>query len=328
MTGKMKAIRVHEFGGPSVLRCEELPVPDVGTDQVLVQVHAAGVNPVDTYIRSGTYALKPPLPYTPGTDAAGVVAAIGAGVTHLAVGDRVYTAGALTGAYADFALCRGDQVYPLPDNCGFDGGAALGVPAATAFRALFQKGHARAGEKLLVHGATGSVGLAAVQLALAAGLKVYATGGSNEGRLQLAGLGAEAVFDHHAADHVTQLRQQSGGVDLVLEMLGNVNLENDLQLLSSNGRVVIIGNRGRTEIDPRLIMQKEAVVTGVMLFAATPAELAEIHAGLYRHLANGSLTPVIARGFALDDAALAHEAVLQSHVGKLVLTPTAGLPCI
>lgn len=319
----MNAIRVHEFGGPEALRCERMAVPEVGASEVLVRVHAAGVNPVDTYIRSGSYAVKPALPYTPGMDAAGVVAAVGAGVTSVAPGDRVYTSGTLSGAYADFALCQASQVFALPDNCDFAQGASLGTPAATAFRALFQKGRARSGEKLLVHGATGSVGLAAVQLALAAGLEVYATGGSEEGRRQLALLGVAAVFDHRSDTYVGELEAQSGGVDLVLEMLGNVNLQTDLQLLARNGRVVVIGNRGRIEIDPRLIMQKEAIVTGVMLFAATAKEQAEIHAGLYHYLAAGALAPVLGRSFALADAALAHEAVLQSHVGKLVLLTQA-----
>lgn len=324
----MQAIRVHQFGTPDVLCCEALPVPEVGAGEVLVSVRAVGINPVDTYIRAGNYAALPPLPYTPGMDAAGVVAAIGAGVTKVAVGDRVYTAGTLSGAYADFALCQMAQVFALPNNCGFDAGAALGVPAATAFRALFQKGRARAGDKLLVHGASGSVGLAAVQLAQAAGLKVYATAGSDAGLNQLNSFAVEGVFDHRRDDYVSALDAQAGGVDLVLEMLANVNLENDLQLLAANGRVVVIGSRGRTHIDARLIMQKEALVTGVMLFAATPAELAEIHAGLYRHLSDASLTPVVSRGFALADAALAHAALAQPHVGKLILTTVAGMPCI
>lgn len=318
MTAQMQAIRVTEFGEPEVLRCTSVPVPSVGAGEVLVQVHAAGVNPVDTYIRSGNYALKPALPYTPGMDAAGVVVEASEGVPF-AVGDRVYTSGTLSGAYADFALCRAGQVFALPDNCDFAAGAALGTPAATAFRALFQKGRARAGEKLLVHGATGSVGLAAVQMALAAGLKVYATGGSEEGLAFLASLPLAGVFDHRSSGYADELNAQVGGVDLVLEMLGNVNLQTDLQLLARNGRVVVIGNRGRIEIDPRLIMQKEAIVTGVMLFAATAEEQREIHAGLYRYLAAGALAPVLARSFVLADAALAHEAVLQSHVGKLVL---------
>lgn len=319
----MKAISVGEFGGPEVLRCKTVPIPEVGAGEVLVAVHAVGVNPVDTYIRSGTYAVKPALPYTPGTDAAGVVAVVGAGVTGVASGDRVYTAGTVSGAYADFALCKASQVHPLPANCSFAQGAALGTPTATAFRALFQKGRAQAGETLLVHGATGSVGLAAVQLALAAGLRVYATGGSEEGRALLTQLGVAAVFDHHSPDYVERL-QQAGGINLVLEMLGNVNLERDLQLVARDGRIVIVGNRGRIEIDPRLIMQKEAVVTGVMLSAATPTELAEIHAGLNRYLVDGRLSPVVGQRFTLEEAALAHETVLKSHVGKVVLLTEVG----
>ncbi len=317
----MKAIRVHQFGAADVMRCEDIQTPAPAKDGVLIQVEAAGVNPVDTYIRTGTYAVKPELPYTPGIDVAGVVSAVGDDVTRFAKGDRVYAAGTVTGGHAAMASCREVQVYPLPDNVSSEQGAALGVPAATAYRALFQRGKAQAGERVLIHGATGSVGLAAVQMAQAAGLTVYATGGSEAGRQTLADMKVAGVFDHYAAGYTEAIQQASGGVDLVLEMLGNVNLAADLQLIDQQGRIVVIGNRGAIEINPRAIMQKEAIVTGVMLFAATPEEQVEIHNGLYRYLQQGDLTPVIGQRFSLAEAAKAHEAVLASHVGKIVLVP-------
>src|SRR2546425_5704563 len=133
----MKAIRVHQFGAPEVMRLEGVPSLKPGPGQVLVRIHAAGVNPVETYIRSGTYARKPALPYTPGTDAAGIVESVGEGVTRVDIGDRVYTAGALTGTYAEQALCLESQVHPLPKHVSFAQGAAIGIPYATAYRALF-----------------------------------------------------------------------------------------------------------------------------------------------------------------------------------------------
>ena len=147
----MKAIRVKQFGAPGELRLAEVPVPQPEAGQVLVRIHAAGVNPVETYIRSGSYARKPELPYTPGSDGAGVVEAVGAQVTTCQPGDRVYTAGTITGSYAEYALCQAGQIHPLPDKVSFAQGA-LGVPYATAYRALIQRAAAVAGETVLVDG--------------------------------------------------------------------------------------------------------------------------------------------------------------------------------
>src|SRR6266496_146350 len=179
----MKAIRVHEFGGPEVLRLEEVPTPRPGPGEVLVRIHAIGVNPVETYIRAGTYARLPALPYTPGNDGAGVVEEIGSDVNEFKPGDRVYTGGSLAGStYAEFTLCKTAQVHPLPENVSFAQGAAMGTPYATAYRGLFQRADAKPGETVLVHGASGGVGTAAVQLARACGLRVFGTAGSDQGR--------------------------------------------------------------------------------------------------------------------------------------------------
>src|SRR6202158_4625112 len=160
----MKAIRVHEFGGPEVLKLEETPTPKPDAGQVLVKVHAAGVNPYDTYMRAGTYAIKPPLPYTPGSDAAGVVEAVGDGVKKVKPGDRVYTAKTLSGAYAEYALALEEQVHPLPEKISFGQGAGVWVPYGTAYYAFHHSAEARASETVLVHGASGGGGRAAVQM--------------------------------------------------------------------------------------------------------------------------------------------------------------------
>lgn len=321
----MKAIRVYEFGGPETLRYEDTPIPSPGPNQALIQVHAAGVNPVDAYIRTGTYARKPDLPYTPGSDAAGIIVALGDGVDGLAVGDRVYTSGTLSGSYADYAVCDAKQVFRLPVQVTFTQGAALGTPYATAWRALFQRGRAVAGETVLVHGATGGVGLAAVQLAAAAGLRIFATGGSEKGRELVMEQGAQQVFDHHGSDYIDRIKSLSGGIDLVLEMLANVNLDRDLGLLARGGRVVVIGSRGRVEIDPRQTMQKETAIFGMTLFGATEKETRSIHAGLGAGLSNGSLAPVVGCTLSLADAAEAHELVMRSATyGKIVLLTTEG----
>lgn len=320
----MKAIRVHQFGAPEVMLLEELPDLKPGAAQALVRIHAAGVNPVETYIRSGTYARKPALPYTPGTDAAGVVESVGDGVTRVAVGDKVYTAGSLTGTYAQQALCHESQVHPLPKHVSFAQGAAMGIPYATAYRALFQIARAAPGDYVLVHGASGGVGIAAVQLARAAGMKVIGTGGSGKGRALVKEQGAHYVLDHRAPDHLEQIVALTGGrgVDVILEMLANVNLSHDLKLLSQGGRVVVIGSRGTVEIDPRDAMVRDAVILGMVLFNTPERETANIHAALSAGLENSTLRPVIGQELPLADAPRAHQAVMQPGAyGKIVLVP-------
>src|SRR5260370_38047366 len=169
----MKAIRVHQFGGPEVLKLEEVPTPKPDAGQLLVHVRAAGVNPYDTYMRAGTYAIKPHLPYTPGSDAAGTVEAIGTGITKVKPGDRVYTARTLTGAYAEYALALEDQVHRLPQNISFEQGAGVWVPYATAYHALHHFAKPRAGETVLVHGATRRVGTTSLSITRALLLPLF-----------------------------------------------------------------------------------------------------------------------------------------------------------
>jgi NADPH2:quinone reductase len=320
----MKAIRVEEFGDPSVLRVAEVPTPQPGAGEVLVQLHAVGVNPVETYIRTGKHATRPPLPYTPGTDGAGVVEMVGDGVTELSVGDRVYVSKAKTGTYAEQCVSLTADVRPLPAVCSFAQGAALGVPYATAWRALMQRGGGQRGETVLINGATGGVGVAALQFARSVGFTVFATGGSEAGRVFLKAQGADEVFDHHDPAYRQAVLDRTGGrgVELILEMLANVNLAHDLKLLAAHGRVVVIGSRGPIEIDPRETMMREADIRGVMLGQATPAELAEAHRAIRLGLENRALTPVIARELPLAEAPAAHEAVMASGPpGKIVLVP-------
>jgi NADPH:quinone reductase len=321
----MKAIRVHEFGGPEVLRLEEVPKPQPGPGEVLIRMHAIGVNPVETYIRAGTYARLPALPYTPGNDGAGVVEQIGDSVTEFKPGDRVYTGGSLTGStYAEFALCKTVQVHRLPANVSFAQGAAMGTPYATAYRGLLQRADAKPGETVLVHGASGGVGTAAVQLARARGLRVFGTAGSDEGRKVAREQGAHEVFDHRAPDHFEQIIKATGGrgVDVIVELLANVNLGKDLTILAKGGRVAIIGSRGRVEIDPRDTMQRDADLRGMALPNTSPEEMASIHAALVAGLENGTLRPVIGKEFPLAEAAQAHRAVMEpGATGKIVLVP-------
>lgn len=318
----MKVIRVHSFGGPDVLQLESVPDPIPGPNEVLIRIHAIGVNPVETYIRAGTYASKPTLPYTPGTDAAGVVEAVGDQVRKVRVGERVYTTGSLTGTYAELALCAQEQLWPLPEHCTFSQGAALSIPYSTAYKALYTRGAARAGETVLVHGATGGVGLAAVQFASAAGLRVFGTGGTVYGHDVVKREGAELVFDHRAENYANDILAATDGrgVDLIIEMLANVNLARDLTLLAKFGRIVVVGSRGKIEIDPRGLMRTEGQILAVQ--SSTPEERATAQAAIIAGLKAKTLRPIIARERLLSEASAAHQEVLETKApGKIVLLP-------
>jgi NADPH2:quinone reductase len=317
----MKTIRVHEFGGPEVLKLEELPDPKPAADQLVVRLNSIGVNPVETYVRAGKYGPRA-FPYTPGADAAGVVESIGSDIGSVAIGQRVYVIGSITGTYAEKALGTATQVHLLPDRLSFDQGAAIGVPFGTAYRALFIRGNARPNETVLIHGASGGVGTAAVQLAANHGCIVFGTAGTNQGRELVLSLGASEVFDHRSDNCFQQIldRTSGRGVDLIIEFLADKNLDKDLGLLAKRGRVVVVGNRGRTEIDARQTMAKDSDIRGMSLMHADGPELALIHAALAAGFRNGTLTPIVGKKFPLADAGKAHEAVMESGAhGKIVL---------
>lgn len=319
----MKAIRVHQFGGPEVLQLEEVPDLQPGPGQVVVRVHAAGVNPVEAYIRTGTYASKPSLPYTPGSDAGGVVLKVAPDVKRVQTGDRVYVTNSRTGTYAEQTLCDESKVHPIPDGVSFEQGAAMGVPYATAYRGLFLRAQAQPAEIVLVHGASGGVGTAAVQLAHAAGIKVIGTAGSEQGMELVKKHGAEHVLNHTSPGYLDELKQLTSnrGVDVILEMLANKNLANDLQVLAKKGRVAVIGNRGSIEINPREAMMREADIRGVTLMNTSEEEYREIHAALCAGLETGALRPVIGEKIPLAEARRAHEEIMRHSgaLGKMVL---------
>lgn len=319
----MKGIEVKEFGDPKVMELVEKPTPEAGIGEVVVQVRAIGVNPVETYIRAGTYPKLPDLPYTPGGNVAGIISSRGPDVSQWQLGDRVYSAATISGAYAEMALCRTDQVFRLPDNISFAQGAAIGVPAATAWRALFIRGRAKAGERVLIHGASGSVGQAALQLARDAGMVVFGTAGTAQGCKLVQDLGAVVVNHNEEGYEEALLSATSGeGFHLILEMLANKNLEKDLLLLAPRGRVIVIGSRGRIEIDPRLTMGKETEIRGLAVFNATQEEGVTTHTALIVAMEQGVLLPTVSREMALADAPLAHQLVMtDGNCGKIVLIP-------
>ncbi len=319
----MRAIRVHQFGDPSVMKLETLPDPVAGPGQVVVRLRAIGVNPVDTYIRSGWYGPQK-FPYTPGYDGAGVVEQIGAGVAGVKAGDRVMVYRPASGTYTDLALCEQKNVLPLPPNLSFEQGASLGISYFTAYVALFDRGRAKKGETVLVHGATGGVGTACVQLAHAAGLRVIGTGSTEAGRAMAEAQGAEEVFDHSKPGYLDEIRAATGGhgPNLIIEMLANVNLEHDLGLAAAKGRIVIVGSRGKIEITPRLTMRGNLDVLGMSLHNATDEELGAAWVQISAGIASGRLKPVVGETMKLEEAAAAHERIMAPGAsGKIVLVP-------
>jgi NADPH2:quinone reductase len=319
----MKSIRIHNFGGPQVLQLEEIPDPIAAAGQVVVRAQAIGVNPVDTYIRAGKYGPKQ-FPFTPGIDAAGIIESIGPGATNFKVGDRVFIFGSLTGAYAQRILCTTTQIHPLPPRLSFEQGAAIGVPYGTAYRALFIRGQAKPAETILIHGGSGGVGTASIQLAKNLGMTIFATAGTDKGLESVVKQGADHALNHHDPNYLQELMKltQDRGVDLIIELLANVNLNKDLGVLAKRGRVIVIGNRGTIEIDPRQTMAKDSDIRGMSLMNADEPELKLIYTALGAGFANGWLTPLISKHFPLADAPKSHESILEPGAhGKIVLIP-------
>ncbi len=324
----MKAIRIHEFGGPEILRLDDVDDPVAGPGEVVVRVKAAGVNPADTYMREGTYRIRPDLPCVIGGDAAGEIADVGEGVRGFEPGDRVFAGVALgldfSGCYAEKVARQAAHVLPIPENLSFAQAVALGVSYPTAHLALFARGGAQAGETVFIHGASGSVGTSAIQLAKRAGLTVIGSAGSPAGMELIAREGADHAVNHNDKDYLDAVRSFTGGAgpDLILEMLANVNLAADMELAAMGGRIVVIGNRGEITINPRAAMMKELDIRGMMLWNATEAQIGEMMRDVLDAAAQGQVRPVVGRQMPLAEAAAAHVAVLESgNAGKIVLIP-------
>jgi NADPH:quinone reductase len=310
-----------------VLKCDvDDPVP--GPGEVVVELHAAGVNPADTYMRSGTYAILPKLPYIPGGDAGGVISAVGPGVTEHNIGDRVFVGTALsfdlTGCYAEKVKRKASEVRSLPEGVTFAQATAFGVSYPTAHYALFERGGAKRGETVFIHGASGSVGTSAIQLAKRAGLKVIGSAGTSKGLELVRAQGADHAVNHTEQNYMDEVRRFTGGKgpELILEMLANVNLAADMDVAAKFGRIIVIGNRGEITINPRVAMSKDLDIRGLVLWNATTAQVKSMIPDILAGVAQGSLRPVVGREMQLSEAPAAHLAVLKHGVdGKIVLLP-------
>ncbi|XP_063866683.1 quinone oxidoreductase-like isoform X3 [Scylla paramamosain] len=324
MAAVMRAVVVREFGGVKKMKVEtDMPAPSVGDHEVLIKVHASGINPVDTYIREGMYASLPELPYVPGKDGAGVVEALGAKVTKFKLGDRVFCS--INGRYGTLASLTSapeTRVFPLGENLSFEDGASIGIPYFTACRALILKAKAKKGERLLVHGASGGVGLAAVQMGRELGLHVVGTAGTDEGISLVKATGAHEVFNHRDPKYLKNLGTEK--FDIILEMLANVNLDKDLTLMNPRGRTIVVGSRGPTQINPRNLMMSESSVTGVALGTSTEEEWAELAAHVVAGTESGWVKPPVHKVYSLEEASQAHHDIIHSKgaQGNLVVRVT------
>ena len=323
----MNAIRVKEFGGPEVLILEEVQTLQPGAAQVLVRMHAIGINPVETYIRAGTYARLPELPYTPGNDGAGVVEQVGAGLSEFKAGDRVYTAGSVSGTYAELALCKADQLHPLPPNVSFAQGAAIGTPYATAYRGLLQRGEAKPGETVLVHGASGGVGTGCVLLAKMLGAEVIACASSADKIQRLQDLGADHVINYKDTDFSKwaiekfgkpQRRNYEGGVDVVINFTGGDTWAPTLKCVKRGGKILVCG--ATAGFDPkedlRYIWSFELKVIGSNSFYDENLK------ALMDLIVQGKMKPVIDEVLPLAQAAHGLKLIEDREVfGKVIVCP-------
>ena len=322
----MKAIVVNQYGVEDSMQLMDIPEPVPGPGEVLVSMKNAGVNPNETYVLTGTYAFyTPELPFTLGFDGAGIIDAVGGSVEGFRAGDRVYIAGFMakynSGTYAQKVRVSADAVQLLPDNVDFAQGAALGIPATAAYRAIYLRGEVKSGDYVLIHGASGGVGLLAIQMAKACGAIVIGTASSEAGRALILEQGADYAMDHLTPDNLAKLKEYTNqkGPNVIIEFLANKNLEIDMEVIAKYGRIVVIGNRGTIEVNPRLLMAKDSDIRGLGIPNYTEEEYKQSFVKINELLASGKLSPVIGQHFTLEEAKAAHKMIMdQKTKGKLV----------
>lgn len=324
----MKAVRIHEYGGPEVLVYEDVPTPEPSPKQVLVKVAAATVNPIDESVRENRFPTPKEPPKTLGSDGAGVVEKVGAEVATARAGDRVAFSGlgiGSEGSYAEYALIADTQVVHLPDGLGFEEAAAIGMAYPAAYYALVTRGALREGETVLVQGASGGVGSASVQLAKSLGARVIGTASGPGAADLVLGLGAEAVIDFRTEDVAARVLELTDGrgADLVHELVLSANLPTDVKLVAKGGRIVGTGQGPGPEAVTPIgeALGKDVSVLFMNLNNAGRAGVAAIATEIAQMAAAGKVKPVIGTRLPLAEARAAHELLAADHLGKIVLLP-------
>jgi len=322
----MRAIRVHETGGPEMLRYDEVPAPEPAPDQVRVKVAATGLNYIDTYHRNGLYKL--PLPFVPGGEFAGTVDAVGADVQGWSVGDRVATASG-TGGYAEYALAPGDKLVRVPEGVELEMAAAVLLQGLTAHYLVTSTYPLKAGEHCLIHAAAGGVGLLLVQMAKRVGATVFGTVSTEEKAALARGAGADEVIRYTEERFAGRVRELTGGrgVDVVYDSVGASTYEGSLDSLRPRGMFVSFGNASGPvpPLAPLVLSSKGSLfMTRPTLghYIATQEELAWRAGELFAWLADGSLSVRVDRSYPLEQAADAHRALEgRETAGKVLLVP-------
>ncbi|KAF2394120.1 NAD(P)H-quinone oxidoreductase [Pseudomonas frederiksbergensis] len=323
----MTLIEITEPGGPEVLKPCDVPMPTVAAGEVLIRVHAAGVNRPDVLQRAGKYPMKPGMSLIPGLEVAGEVVAIGKGVSEFVLGDKVC---ALTngGGYAQYCVAPASQTLPIPDGIDWIQAAAIPETFFTVWANLFEMGGASKGQRALIHGGTSGIGTTALMLCREFGVEAFATAGSEEKCEAIRKLGAKAI-NYRDQDFAQVIAEKTGGkgVNVILDIMGGSYFNNNVAALAMEGRLVMLGFLGGAHadgVDLLAIMAKRAIITGSLLRSRTREEKAAIAQGLYEYvwpvLSAGRCLPMIDRVYPFTDAAQAHARMeAGDHIGKIVL---------
>jgi putative PIG3 family NAD(P)H quinone oxidoreductase len=323
----MTQIEITQPGAPEVLQPRQVPLPAVGAGEVLIRVHAAGVNRPDVIQRAGKYPMKPGMSPIPGLEVAGEVVAIGSGVNDFIVGDKVC---ALTngGGYAQYCAVPASQTLPIPEGMDWVQAAAVPETFFTVWANLFDMGGASKGQRALIHGGTSGIGTTALMLCREFGVKAFATAGSEDKCAAIRQLGAEAI-NYRDQDFVQVIQEKTAGkgVNVILDIMGGSYLNQNIAALGMEGRLVMLGFLGGAhakDVDLLAIMGKRAVITGSLLRARTREEKASIAEQLREYvwpvLEAGRCLPMIDKVYALTEAAQAHTRMeAGDHIGKIVL---------
>jgi len=323
----MNYIEITQPGGPDVLKLAQASIPEPGEQELLIKVHAAGINRPDVIQRAGHYPMKAGMSPVPGLEVAGEVIGVGSAVSDFRVGDKVC---ALTngGGYAEYCVVTATQALPIPEGVDMIRAAAIPETFFTVWANLFELGNAREGATVLIHGGTSGIGTTALMLCKALGINAFATAGSEEKCEQIRSLGGEAI-NYRKADfaQVIARQTQGKGVDVILDIMGGSYFDSNVASLARRGRLVIIGFLGGSTVkDFNLLalMEKQALVTGSLMRSRSAEEKAQIaqavKANIWPLLSSGQCLPLIDRIFPLADAAGAHQRMEEGeHIGKIVL---------
>jgi NADPH:quinone reductase len=321
----MRVVEITSPGGPEVLQLAERVMPVPGADEIVIKLAFAGVNRPDVMQRKGLYAPPKGASDLPGLEGAGVVSAVGPGVTDWRLGDL---ACALLpgGGYAEFALCPATHALPVPDGVTLQEAAALPETFFTVWSNVFLRAGLKAGEKFLVHGGTSGIGTTAIQLAKAFGARVFTTVGTDEKCKQCLDLGAEQAINYKKSDFV-EVMKSVGGADVILDMVGGDYLPRNLSALADDGRLqqIAVQQGAQVNINIAEVMMRRLTIHGSTLrpqsVVAKARIAASLRANVWPLLTSGRIRPVMDQCFALQDAGLAHARMESSeHIGKITLS--------